>query len=81
MIQITIHTLQSDSITIKEQDLGHFTCHKLKKLLTWIEQRKENTNRWICSMINYFWRFNRPNYAPQDQCNITSLLELNCQAI
>jgi hypothetical protein len=37
MIKIAINTLNSDSITPKEQALGHFTCRKLKKLTTWNE--------------------------------------------
>ena len=32
MIQITINTLQYDSITPKEAAIGHFTRRKLKKL-------------------------------------------------
>ena len=35
MIQIDINTLQSDSITLKEAAIGHFTRRKLKKLSRW----------------------------------------------
>ena len=34
MIQITIHTLQSDSITPEKATIGHFTRRMLKKLST-----------------------------------------------
>ena len=40
MIQITINTLQSDSITPKEAAIGYFTRWKLKKLSTWNEWKK-----------------------------------------
>ena len=40
MIQIAIHTLQSDSITPEEAAIGHFTRRKLKKLSTWNDWKK-----------------------------------------
>ena len=40
MIQIAINSLQSDYITPKEADIGCFTQHKLKKLLTWNKWKK-----------------------------------------
>ena len=40
MIQIAIHTLQSDSITPKEGVIGHFTRQNLKKVSMWNDQKK-----------------------------------------
>ena len=40
IIQIAIHTLQSDSITPEEAAIGHFTRQKLKKLSTWNDWKK-----------------------------------------
>ena len=37
MIQIAIHTFQSDAVTPEEQALGFFTRKKLRKLTTWPE--------------------------------------------
>ena len=40
MIQIAINTLQSDSITLEEAAIGHFTWRKLRKLSTWNDWKK-----------------------------------------
>ena len=39
MIQLCINTLTLDVITPEEQALGYFIWKKLKKLLTWEEQK------------------------------------------
>ena len=40
IIQIAIYTLQSDSFTLEEAVIGHFTRQNLQKLSTWNDWKK-----------------------------------------